>query len=131
MRILWISPFLLHPTNTGGQIRSLGTLKQLHQRHEVHFATMQLEGQKEGVPRVSEYCSKAYFVPHRLPARSSLAFVPQFVGNFFSDLPLTVQRDVLPPMRALLAELRGREKFDAIVCDFLSAAVNLSDFSGG
>jgi glycosyltransferase involved in cell wall biosynthesis len=90
---------------------------------------MQLEGQEEGVPRVSEYCSRAYFVPHRLPARGSLEFVPQFAGNFFSELPLTIERDVLPPMRALLEEMRGREKFDAIVCDFLSAAVNLRDFS--
>src|SRR5262245_26477116 len=126
MRILWISPFLLHPTDKGAQIRSLGILKNLHARHEVHFVSMQLEGQESGVVRTAEYCTKRYLVPHRLPNRRSLAFVPQLVRNVFSDLPLTVERDVLPRMRALIDEKLDSGKFDVAVCDFLSSAVNLS-----
>jgi len=40
MKILWICPFFLHPTDRGAQIRTLGTLKELHKRHEIHFAAL-------------------------------------------------------------------------------------------
>jgi hypothetical protein len=39
MKILWVCPFFLHPTERGSQIRTLGTLKELHKRHEIHWAT--------------------------------------------------------------------------------------------
>ena len=126
MRILWISPFLLHPTEKGGQIRSLGILKNLHARHEVHFAAMQLDGQDSGVARTPEYCTKAYLIPHRLPSRRSPAFVPQLIRNVFSALPLTVERDDLPPMRRLIDERMGTGNFDVTICDFLSSAINVS-----
>ena len=40
MKILWVCPFFLHPTNRGAQIRTLGTLRELHKRHEIHFAAL-------------------------------------------------------------------------------------------
>lgn len=127
MKILWISPFLLHPTQKGAQIRSLGTLAQLHRRHEVHFASMQLPGQEDGVARTAEYCTRCYRIPHSLPRRRSLQFVPQFLGSFVSPLPLTISRDRNPAMRRLLDRLCADASFDVIVCDFLSSAVNLPD----
>ncbi len=51
MKILWISPFFLHPTDRGGQIRSLGTLKELHRRHEIHFAALNNPANTEGPDR--------------------------------------------------------------------------------
>ncbi len=129
VKILWISPFLLHPTNKGAQIRSLGTLRELHGKHEIHFATFQLPGQESGVARLPEYTSAAYRIPHVLPSRRSLAFVPQFLRNLVSDLPLTIERDVSRPMRALVERLVSEHRFDSIVCDFLTTAVNLGDLS--
>ena len=40
MKLLWVKADFLHPTTKGGQIRTLETLKRLHQRHEVHFAAL-------------------------------------------------------------------------------------------
>src|ERR1035441_2324398 len=125
MKILWISPFLLHPTLQGGQIRSLGILRRLHERHEVHFASMSLPEQSEGRGRTSEYCTQSYLVEHGPPAVRSMASIPQFLANLVSRFPLTVSRDVAPPMRALINHLQ-RERFDVTVCDFVSSAINVA-----
>lgn len=124
MKILWISPFLHHPTLQGGQIRSLGILQKLHEWHEVHFASMWTPEQAEGRERTREYSSKSYLVEHRPPAVRSLAFVPQALANLPSSLPLTVGRDISRPMRALIEQLQA-EPFDVTVCDFASSAVNI------
>ena len=86
MKILWVSPFFLHPTDRGAQIRSLGTLRELHRRHEIHFATLDDPSNVEGRPRSSEYCTKSYVAPHRPPKRGSPAFFLQATaGHVFPD----------------------------------------------
>ena len=37
MRILWVATNFLHPTNKGGLIRTLGMLRRLSARHEIHY----------------------------------------------------------------------------------------------
>ena len=125
MKILWISPFLLHPTRAGGQIRSLGTLRQLHERNDVHVVAFQLPGQEEGVARMSEYCSSHDRVTHSLPARGSLRFLQQAVANCASSLPLTIARDRSAAMRRLIQAHMTSGRYDVTVCDFLSISVNV------
>jgi polysaccharide biosynthesis protein PslH len=126
MKILWLSPFLLHPTTRGGQIRSLGILSQLHRRHQVRFVSMQLPEQASGVARVGEYCSESRLLRHDLPGRGSLRFGAQFALNLFSGLPLTVHRDVSAVVRRAIAEELSRGWHDVAVCDFLSLAVDVA-----
>ena len=126
MKILWISPFLLHPTRSGGQIRSLGTLRQLHQRNHVHVVAFELPGQEEGVPRMKEYCSSQERVPHALPERGSLKFLRQAAENLRSPLPLTIARDRSRAMQQLIAGHMASGGYDVMVCDFLSMAVNVA-----
>jgi hypothetical protein len=40
MKILWANTTFLHPTNRGGQIRTLEMLKRLHAGHEVHYTAL-------------------------------------------------------------------------------------------
>lgn len=124
MRILWFSPFLLHPATQGGQIRSLGILKCLNQRHEVRFVSMQLDGQEEGVRSVGEYCTSSRLIRHSLPRRGGPKFAMQLLANLASDLPLTVERDISPEFRAASAEEMAKSWHDVAVCDFLSLAVS-------
>lgn len=126
MRILWFSPFLLQPATQGGQIRSLGILKCLNQRHEVRFVSMQLDGQEDGVSSVGEYCRSSRIIRHSLPRRGGAKFAAQLLANLLSDLPLTVERDVSPAFRATVDEEMARAWHDVAVCDFLSLAVNIS-----
>jgi glycosyltransferase involved in cell wall biosynthesis len=125
MKILWVCPLFLHPTTKGGQIRTLETLRQLHRRHEIHFAALFDPAQPEGPERSTEYSTKAYPVPHVAPPRSSPAFYFQALAGFISPLPVAVSRYRSPALRSLLADLIRTEKFDAIVCDFLAGAPNV------
>src|SRR5664279_1667718 len=77
MKILWICPFFLHPTDRGAQIRTLGTLKELHKRHEIHFAALNDPRNLEGPQRSSEYSNRHISVVHAAPNRRSLGIIPQ------------------------------------------------------
>jgi polysaccharide biosynthesis protein PslH len=130
MKILWVKSDFLHPTTKGGHIRTLETLKRLHQRNEIHYVALDLPEQRGGVERSSKYCTKAYPIPHSLPARNSTGYFMQAFGGLFSYVPVSVSRYRSDGMRRQVETLRRSEKFDAIVCDFLFPAVNMPDLSG-
>jgi len=129
MKILWAKADFLHPTTKGGQIRTLETLKRLHQRHEIHYVALDSPDQAEGVERSSEYCSRAYPISHYAPPRSTPRFWMQACAGLFSPLPLAVSRYRSDAMRRHIEMLTRSEKFDAIVCDFLNAAPNMPDLA--
>ncbi|MEO7144287.1 MAG: glycosyltransferase family 4 protein [Bryobacteraceae bacterium] len=124
MKILWVNSSFLHPTNRGGQIRTLEMLRQLHRRHEVHYVAFEDPDQPEGMRRSPEYSTRAYPVPHHAPPRGSAGFAVQAAANLFSSLPLPVSRYRSPAMAAVIRDLLAREQFDAVVCDFLFPALN-------
>jgi glycosyltransferase involved in cell wall biosynthesis len=129
MRILWVKTDFLHPTNRGGQIRTLEMLRQIHRRNEVHYIAYDDPKSPEGRERAREYCAEAHPVNRPVPARHSPAFFRQLAANLFSPLPLAVGRYESREMKAALAALTARYDFDAIVCDFLSSAPNIPDLS--
>ncbi len=127
MKILWVNPNFLHPTNKGGQIRTLEIVRALHARHEIHYAALTQDPNSEGPARANEYSTKSYAYPHAVPSKRSLAFAMQLMGGFFSDMPLAVSRFYSPQMAASLADLIKKERFDRLVCDFLVAAPHFPD----
>ena len=126
MKILWVKADFLHPTNRGGQIRTLEILKRLRLRHEIHFVGIEDPQQPEGVARSGEYCSYAYPVRHRVPHKASLAFAGQLVRGLYSPLPVAVERYRSRAMRRTVDDLLARHRFDSVVCDFLFPAPNIS-----
>src|SRR5690242_798558 len=92
MKILWVKPDFLHPAIKGGRIRTMEPRKRLHERHELHYVALDLPEQKAGVERSSEYCTKAYPIPHSVPQRNTAAFAIQAAAGLFSPLPLAVSR---------------------------------------
>jgi glycosyltransferase involved in cell wall biosynthesis len=129
MRILWVSPGFLHPTNRGGQIRTLEMLKRLHARHEVHYVAFDNPAQPEGVLRAQEYCSQAYPLTLEVPPRRSPTFALQLLVNLFSSMPLSLSRYCSVAMRERISQLRRDIAFDSVVCDFLTPAPNFADMS--
>ena len=127
MKILWVKCDFLHPTDKGGQIRTLEMLRRLHLRHEIHYVAYADAAQPEGPRRSVEYCTRAYPIPLKVPQRASLAFAAQAFSNLISSLPLSLERYVSSEMRAQVEQLIRREHFDSVVCDFLSAAPLLRD----
>jgi len=124
VKILWLSSGFLHPTTRGGQIRTLETLRRLRDRHEIHYLALH-DGQAEALARSSEYCSKAWPVPFVLASRESLRFWMQTVRALFSPLPVVVARKRSPAVRHTIEKLLREERFDVVVCDFLTPVVNL------
>jgi polysaccharide biosynthesis protein PslH len=127
MKILWVNSDFLHPTTRGGQIRTLETLKRLHQRHEVHYAALHLPAAQGALKRTAEYCSQAYPIPHRIPSDFSPGFYRQLCQSHFSKLPLAVLRYRSDALRRQVDGLTRRNHFDATVCDFLSSSANIPD----
>jgi glycosyltransferase involved in cell wall biosynthesis len=127
MKILWVSPFFLHPTDRGGQIRTLGTLKELHKRHEIHFAALNNPANTEGPRRSVEYSSKHIAIDHVAPSRNSAGMIPQLVGSLLSPVPLAVSRYASAKLKDAIRDLIAKEKYDSIVCDFLASAPNPPD----
>ena len=127
MKILWICPFFLHPTDRGAQIRTLGTLKELHKRHEIHFAALNDPHNHEGPQRSSEYSTRHFAVEHSAPGRRSLGIVPQLAGSIVSAMPMAVSRYCSRKLIREIDALIAAGEYDAIVCDFLAAAPNVGD----
>src|ERR1700733_14058446 len=110
MKILWVNPDFLHPATRGGQIRTLEILKRLHQRHEIHYAGLDLR-QSSGLVRSSEYCSKMYAVPHSVPRSFAPRFWWQAAASSSTGLPLTVLRYRSRTLLRQVETLTPREKF--------------------
>ena len=106
MKILWICPCFLHPTDRGGQIRTLGILKELpRKRHDVHFAGLNEPGNEEGPRRASEYSSRHFAVEHSVPQRTSLMIYPQLLAGILSPVPIAVSRYESKPLQRVVNEL--------------------------
>ena len=127
MKILWVCPFFLHPTDRGAQIRTLGTLRELHKRHEIHFAALNDPRNIEGPARSSEYSSRHIVEEHSAPARRSLRIIPQLLKSLANPMPLAISRYASAALRRKIDTLIAAERYDAIVCDFLAAAPSFTD----
>jgi sugar transferase (PEP-CTERM/EpsH1 system associated) len=129
MKLLWVYSDFLHPTNRGGQIRTLETLKCLHRQHEVHYAGLWNPKFPEGPARAKEYASYVYPVQRTATEKTSPAFLLQLAKGLVSDLPVAVFRHQSDELRATVDRLIREQSFDHIVCDFLSSAPHFSDLS--
>jgi len=125
MKLLWIKTDFLHPTNRGGQIRTLKMLERLHARHQVDYLCLDDGAHAEGPARAAEYSRRAVSVPHHPPSKSSPAFAMQLAAAALSRLPVAVYRYRSDEMRRKIDELTRAEDYDAVVCDFLFPAPNV------
>jgi glycosyltransferase involved in cell wall biosynthesis len=129
MKILWVKSDFLHPTQGGGQIRTLETLRRLHLRHEIHFAALDLPQPGVGLRKSSEYSTKAYAVAHPATRKSGPHYWAELAAGAFTDLPLSMRRYRSRALMRQVETLTRREKFDAVVCDFLASAANIPELN--
>jgi polysaccharide biosynthesis protein PslH len=125
MRILWVKADFLHPTNRGGQIRTLEMLKWLHRKHEVHYIGMAETGEQEGPDRAGEYSSRHWVIRHSAPSRRSPRFLPYLLGGLVSPVPVAIALRQSREMKERIAQLQQQHRYDCLVCDFLTPAINL------
>jgi glycosyltransferase involved in cell wall biosynthesis len=125
LKLLWVKTDFLHPTTRGGQIRTLEIVKRLHRRNEIHYVAYDNPLQPEGLERAGEYSTRAYPISHHAPSKQSPLFLMQLAAGLFSPLPVAVSRWKSDSMRTKIDEICAREKFDAMICDFLAPAPNV------
>ena len=123
MKILWACPTLMHPTINGSQIRTLGILRHLSRRHDIHFVGLSRTGQSHA--ERAEYCSQVYSFVQDPPKRKSPKFAWQALGNFFSEIPLYVDRYRSTAALEQVKKLMAVNRYDVIVADFLLSAPNV------
>lgn len=129
MKLLWVKTDFLHPTDRGGQIRTLETLRPLHRRHEVHYVAFADPARPEGPRRAGEYCTRAFPVQQTIVSKRSPRFALQLAAGLTDALPVAVRRWSSAAMRETVTGLIARENYDHIVCDFPFPAPNISDMS--
>lgn len=127
MKVLWVNTNFMHPTTKGGQIRTLEMLRYLHQWHEIHYVALERPDQPEGPARANEYSTRSYPFRYSIPDKTSAAFIPQLIGGLFSSVPLALGRFNPPGMKAFLADLIRRERFDTAVADHLAPMTYFPD----
>lgn len=127
MKLLWVKSDFLHPTDRGGQIRTLEMIRRLHAWHQVDFIALTDGTQPEGPARAGEYSRRHYAIAHRAPDKRSAAFALQLMKGLVSPRPVSIDRWQSEAMRQRIAQLDAAEHYDAIVCDFLFSAPNLPD----
>jgi glycosyltransferase involved in cell wall biosynthesis len=129
MKLLWVKTDFLHPTTRGGQIRTLELLRRLHRRHEIHYIAFHDPNEPEGLKRAGEYSAKAYPIDYQLVDKSSPAFFGELITGLFSSMPVAVRRCRSADMRLHIERLIQQERFDCVICDFLSPAPNIPELS--
>ncbi len=127
MKILWAGPNFLHPATKGGQIRTLGILRRLSPRHEVHYVAFEDPAHPGAVASAGEYCARAYPIRHAVSDKRSIQFAAEAASALFSRIPLAVSRFQSAALRHKVEELLGRERFDRMVVDFLAMAPSCPD----
>jgi sugar transferase (PEP-CTERM/EpsH1 system associated) len=127
MKILWVGPNFLHPATKGGQIRTLGILRCLSRRHELHYVAFEDPAHPEAVASAVEYCAHAYPILHAVADKRSMRFAAEAGGALFSGLPLAVSRFQSAALRRKVEDLLTHERFDRVVVDFLAMAPSCPD----
>jgi glycosyltransferase involved in cell wall biosynthesis len=102
-------------------------LKELNKRHEIHFAALNDPRNLEGPQRSQEYSSRHFFAEHSAPGRRSIGVLPQLAASFVHPQPMAVFRYSSKKLRQMIDAWIAAEHYDAIVCDFLFSADNLTD----
>ncbi len=127
LRILWLKTGPLHPVDTGGKIRTFNMLRELRKQNPLTFLSLWPDGTPDSARQdAHQYSNDQIWVPwHETPKRS-LRFAWQLGINFAgSRLPYAIQKYLSAKWSREIRAADESGKFDLIVCDFLTPAVNL------
>ena len=128
MKLLWLNAGLLLPLDKGGKLRTWHVMRHLAARHDITYLSFadatQTDADREGMRQV---CSRLATVPRTDPAKGTWRFYADAARYLVDPVPYAVAKYRSAAYRARLEDLLARERFDAIVCDFLPPVVNLPD----
>jgi sugar transferase (PEP-CTERM/EpsH1 system associated) len=128
VRILWVKAGKLLPVDTGGKIRSYNILRHLARNHEVTLLSYY------GGPRDSAYEAD---IQRELPGAQTIytatldgnvvAQSLDYLGHLLDSAPFAVSKFTHAEVQRVVALWLKENRFDAAVCDFLSASRNFPE----
>lgn len=123
MKILFLTPQLPFPPESGGLIKTFQTLKLLAKRHEVFLVCFTSSSLKAGFKKqLEDICQRAEVVVSPYPTAQFKDMKPFILKSLFSPMPFIVFRHHDKKMKDLVKRLIKKEKFDAIHIDHLNIA---------
>ena len=127
MHILWLKTELLHPVDKGGKIRTYNMLKELKRDHRITYLTLVDRSLDSSAQEAAgEYCDELICVPHHPREKFTARFYSDLALNLASPLPYAIKKYESTRMRREINERVSAGKFDIVVCDFLTPAINVS-----
>ncbi|MGC8906043.1 MAG: glycosyltransferase [Desulfomonilaceae bacterium] len=106
MRVLWISPKLPFPPESGDKLRQFNLIKRLSQRTEISLAAFVIKREEEEYASyMRQYCRRVrtFYSPNRSYARRLLAMashaVPYYVWRYHSRTAIEYVRNQLAQFR--------------------------------
>jgi polysaccharide biosynthesis protein PslH len=125
VKILWVKAGRLLPVDTGGKIRSFNLLRQLALRHQVTVLSYY-----DGASDESYEQALQHEFPRALALRTDaptgrMAVVWHYLRHLADRAPYAVTKFASPPVMQFVKEAMRVKAFDVVVCDFLSASLNI------
>ncbi len=130
MKIIWVKAGGLVPLDAGGKIRSYHIAKELAKIHEVTLFTFYVEEPNDEHHTLTSVFHKVVTHPLKIGANRDLREVLSYLKSFFASLPYSITKYCRPEVAEHLRKVLAAEKYDVILCDFLSPAPVIP-FDGG
>jgi glycosyltransferase involved in cell wall biosynthesis len=125
MRLLWVKAGKLLPVDTGGKIRSYNLLRHLAARHDVTLLSYyggRRDPAYEG--ELGRHFPLAVTLNTGAPDDGSVGVALDYARRVLSPVPYAVTKFTSPEVSRLIKTWFRERRFDAAVCDFLSASLN-------
>jgi len=124
LKILFLTQVLPYPLDAGPKVRAYHMLRWLAERHEVTLVSfVRGDDTPEALAHLRGICAAVHAVPMR---RSAWHNVAAGIGGLATGRPVTIVRDEMPEMAALLRKLVAQPAaeggFDVVHADQLSMA---------
>jgi polysaccharide biosynthesis protein PslH len=125
LRLLWVKAGRLIPVDTGGKLRSYNLARELAARHELTMFTY-YDGPRDPVYErdIAVQFPGAVTLRHGPHSGGRLATGMRYLTTLASPAPFAVNKFTAGSVQSRIAEWARERRFDAMICDFLSASRN-------
>jgi glycosyltransferase involved in cell wall biosynthesis len=126
LKILWLKTGPLHPLDTGGKLRTYHMLRALRKNNHVTFLALCSPEQRTATDNAGEYSDEQVWVGwEEVPKRSARFFAELGTNLTLSNLPYVISKYRSAEMTRMIRQYDVDRRFDLIICDFLTPAINL------
>lgn len=131
LKVLFLSPQLPYPLDTGGKIRTAKLLEKLKDSLEITLiSNVEHPNDDPYLPHVRRLCADFHPVPWTRVKKHTLRFYTRLLTRAFSRHPVAVINDLSRDLEATIFQALQTRRYDLLVCDFLQPSANFSRVTG-